>query len=152
MIVDIANAKRGLCDLKTDTWCRTNLYTKKGTPDEGDALFSEMMTFLGEPWEVNEPGRVDVKDGFIYKGIARHRKQLEVEPGDRFSVQPPDAYVKFTSADSAVYGPYRALGGELPDEDAPVNYTGIGAENTSIKLTDEERQMLEELGYLQEEG
>jgi len=152
MIVDIANAKRGLCDLKTDTWCRTNLYTKKGTPEKGDELFAEMMDFLGEPWEANEPGRVDVKDGFIYMGVERHRKQLEVQAGDRFSVQPHDAYVKFTSADSTVYGPYRALGGDLPDDQAPVSYEGVGSKNASIKLTDEEREMLEELGYLQEEG
>ncbi len=152
LIVDLANAKRGMCDLRSDPGCKTNLYTKKGDPARGDRLFAEMMVYLGDPWEAAEPGRVDVTGGFIYAGTERHRKQLEVAPGDRFSVHPADAIVKFTSVDSTEHGPYRALGGELPDVDAPLGYDGTKAENSSIDLTDEERDMLEELGYLQEEG
>ena len=150
MIVDLANAKRGLCDLTVDPWCKTNLYTKSGTPDVGDALFSDMMDYLGDNWEAGEPGKVSVKDGVIYSGVERHRQQLEVEPGDRFSVHPADALVLFTSVDSTEHGPYRALGGDIPADDAPLSYSGTIIENTSIHLTDDEKELLEQLGYVQE--
>jgi len=152
MIVDVANAKRGLCNVDDDTWCKKNLYTKKGTPERGDAMFAEMMEYLGDAWEASEPGRIDVKDGVIFSGVERHRQQLEVELGDRFSVHPADAYVMFTSVEGTQHGPYRALGGDLPDDEAPVSYDGTVVENTTIDLTDDEREMLEKLGYLQEGG
>lgn len=148
MYADLDNANRKLCNIRVDPFCLESLYADNA--ERGDQMFTDMMNYLGEPWEARAAGRVTVEGGFIYQEAIRQHKKLNVKKGDRFSVHPPDAKVSFTGVKGLATGPWAAIGFELPTETAPIKFHGRRPTNTIVNLTDSEKEMLEALGYIQD--
>lgn len=145
--VDVGHGQRSLCNLADDPQCTTNVYRHHG--DKAQALFDDMMNWLGHPWTARQTGHVEVLNGILFAGSDRKNQNLDVAPGDRFAVHPGDALVKFT-ADGNIDGPWRPLGGSVPGARCPVQFSGrftVGSELE--RMSDEDRSMLEALGYLQ---
>jgi hypothetical protein len=148
LIVDLDHGKRGLCDLRSDPKCtHTILGDNK---DIAAGMFTDMMDWLGTPWEANSAGTVRVDHGVLYDGNKRERKDMRVKKGDRFAVHPLDAKVTFTGKNGKEKGPWTALGGKLPGEKDPVTFHGRRGQNTTVDLSDSEKEMLEALGYIQD--
>lgn len=151
LTVDLAHAKRGLCNLETDPSC--TLLAPNQDRERADAMFAAMLDWLGFPWEAARAGRVEVDGGVLYDDDGnRYKHALTVSAGDRFAVHPGDATVRFVGANGDLAGPWAALGGDLPEGNrAPLLFHGRRpVTNTSIQLTEAEQQMLEALGYLQD--
>lgn len=150
LTVDLANAKRGLCNLEIDPGC-THLAPNQDR-ERADAMFAAMMAYLGHPWEAMRAGKVEVKGGVFYDAQGgRHKHALTVTAGDRFAVHPGDAEVRFVGANGEIEGPWAALGGDLPNDRDGVQFHGRRpVTNTSIQLSESEKQMLEVLGYIQD--
>ena len=150
LIVDLAHAKRGFCNLETDPGC---IRTAPGQDKErSEAMFADMMDWLGTPWEAKGAGTVEVDGGVIFDANGKRQKQsMTVTAGDRFAVHPADARVRFSGANGQVSGPWAAIAGDLPEGREPLAFHGRRpSENTAVDLTDEEQEMLEALGYIQD--
>ena len=148
LFVDVPGKVRILCDRSADPGCRSNVYRLH--PNVGQQLFADMMGYLGEPWRVRDEGVVTVEQGTLFSGALRHNDGLGVQKGDRFLVLPADAEVRFDRA-STKEGPYRPLGGTVPGRGCGLEFDGRAVVGAEIVTTDEEREMLRELGYLQED-
>jgi arylsulfatase A-like enzyme len=148
LIVDLGNARRGLCHLDDDPGCENLALGDR--KDIAEDLFGQMIDYLGQPWEAKVAGEVQVKGGLIYQGVNRQRKNLEVQPGDRFAVHPIDATVVLLAEDGESSGPWAAVGLPQPGDDEALGFHGRAAGDTTVELTDQEREMLEALGYLQD--
>jgi len=148
MVVDIPNRVRSLCDLQADPTCRSNVY--RHHTDVGQRLFGDMMGYLGEPWRAVAPGTVKVEQGTLFRSAERHNDELVVAAGDRFAVLPGDAIVRFERA-GTTEGPFRPLGGTTPGRGCGLAFGGRSVVDAELVTTDDEREMLRELGYLQED-
>jgi len=76
------------------------------------------------------------------------------EPFASVAMEPGDAVVRFVAANdpSRSYGPWRPLGGTIPAADCPVSFDGRYTVGSEVpELTDDERALLETLGYVQED-
>lgn len=150
LYVDVTNRQRALCDRSVDPACRTNLYRLRVA--DGQRLFGDLMGYLGEPWEALEGGTVLVDQGTAFKSGQRHNHELMVEPGERFNVLPGDARVRFVR-DHAEEGPFRPLGGTVPGRRCGLSFSGRAVVDAELtERTDDEREMLRALGYLQDDG
>ncbi len=101
----------------------------------------------GAPWEAVEGGLVEV-DGAVILKDGRHQRRLLVNAGDRFTVLPWDAEVRFVVGETK-HGPFQAVGGARPDEAVPLRYLGSGASDKR-EMDDETAAALQALGYMQE--
>ncbi len=147
--VDVSHGMRALCNLDEDPTCATNVYRHHG--EEAQAMFDRMIAWIGQPWSATADGRIEVQDGVIFQASNRKNQNLDVKPGDRFAVLPGDALVKVHAGDQTI-GPWRPLGGSVPGARCPLKYDGrYTVDNVLAARTDEERAMLEQLGYLQDE-
>jgi len=108
-------------------------------------LKSRVTDLLGAPWEA-APGTVATDGTILAEGrILRTPLTVKAEQGAHFAVVPADAEVRHDDA-----GPYRAAGGPLPPEDGALRFTGV-ARGADMTLSDEDRELLEQLGYMQGE-
>ena len=148
LIADLARGRRGLCDLGADPGCETSIL--RDNKDRANQMFADMLTWLGQPWEARSAGTVRVDGGVIYDAKNQERKDLQVDSGDRFAVHPPDAKVTFLTKSGKTKGPWKALGGKLPADKDPLIFHGRQGVNTTVDLTDSEKEMLEQLGYIQD--
>ncbi|MEQ1501159.1 MAG: sulfatase-like hydrolase/transferase [Myxococcota bacterium] len=145
--IDVAEGQRSLCKVDEDKTCKVNVYRQYRT--EAEAMFDHLVAWLGDPWEVSEAGTVEARDGVIYVGNDRKNQTAEVYPGDKFSVMPGDAKVRF-QAEGRTFGPWQPLGGTTPGNKCPVAFTGRATIGTELpELSAGESEMLEALGYLQ---
>ena len=119
--------------------------------DRADEMFAAMMDYLGSPWLVTEKGELQVKDGYAFAEGRRGKKNLKVEKNQRFSIHPADAEVVFVSGGGKTFGPFAAVGGDLPTDKDPIQFSGRQSVNTAVDLSDEEKGMLEALGYIQDQ-
>lgn len=149
LYVDVANRVRHLCDRSTDPACRSNVYRQN--PELGQRLFGELLGYVGEPWRVVEPGVVEVHQGTLWRDGVRHNDALGVAAGDRLTVLPGDASVRF-GHDGNEQGPWQPLGGTTPGRGCGLKFTGRAVVGAELVTTDEEKEMLRELGYLQDDG
>lgn len=150
LYVDLNEARRELYDLSADPGERRNVY--KPNHEIGEKLFAEMTEFLGQPWTARANGMVTVVDGVLFgEEGKRENEAMEVSPGTKFSVQPGDAQVAFRpKGATADLGPWRPLGGSVPGAGCPLEFSGRFVVDTELTArTEEERAMLEQLGYLQ---
>jgi arylsulfatase A-like enzyme len=150
LYVDIAMGTRSLCKLDDDPTCRTNVY--RDHVDQAETMFTDMYSYLGEPWRTLAPGRVDVKDGVLFVGGVRKNLVADLPADTTFAVHPADAWVRFSPADGQSLGPWRPLGATTPGERCPVSFSGRTTIGTHLtEITEEEIALLEQLGYVHEE-
>ena len=108
-------------------------------------LKSRVSDLLGAPWEA-APGTIETDGKILSDGrILRSPLTVSAEQGARFAVVPADAEVRHDGA-----GPYRAAGGPLPPEDGALRFSGE-ARGADMTLSEEDRELLEQLGYMQGE-
>jgi arylsulfatase A-like enzyme len=151
LYVDLVEGARSLCDLGTDPECRTNRY--RNEKDRGERMFDAMMAYLGEPWRALGTGRIEAREGFVFTSGQRKDQVLDVAPGTTFAVEPADASVLFHSPDGKVTGPWRPLGGSIPGPRCPLTFAGRWVRDAELPpKSEEDIEMLEALGYLQEES
>lgn len=153
LYVDLNKGSPQLCDLTADPMCETNLWTEDEA--RARALAASMSEWLGQDWEALAEGEVVVQGGQIFQGTEKAKKaSLHVVAGDRFAVHPADAFVKFLPAGGkgkgSEQGPWRIVGGAAPGDSDPLAFHGNVSANAAIDLSDEEKEMLEALGYLQD--
>jgi hypothetical protein len=147
--VDLVEGTARVCDVGADATCRR-------LDDDGARAvkcLAGMPAFLGSPWTAKSAGKVKVEGGAIYDGTERPQRLATVSAGQSFAVIPGDAKVSFQADDGTISGPWRPLGGDLPTDGDPLAYAGraIG-DAAKVVMTDDEKQMLEQLGYIQHEG
>jgi arylsulfatase A-like enzyme len=147
LYVDIPEGERALCDVDADPKCKVNLY--RTDKERGEALFHDMNAWLGEPWRAVSAGRIEAVDGYIFSNGERKEQSLDVTPGQTFAVHPGDAKILFHAGD-ATKGPWQPLGGSVPGARCPLTYNGRFLVNSELgEKTEEETEMLEQLGYVQ---
>lgn len=83
-------------------------------------------------------GVVIARDGRIFSG------KFELDAGMTFGLWPLDAYLREVEG----AGPWQLLGGALPGPGDPVEYSGAAIEVRTLELSDEERERLRALGYV----
>ncbi len=149
LYVDVPGRVRFLCDRSSDPGCRANVYRLQ--PEVGQRLFGELLGYLGEPWTAVSAGEVQVEEGTLWRAGSRHNDAVEVEAGERFVVLPGDATVRF-ARDGATEGPWRPLGGATPGRGCGLSFRGRATVGSELVTTDDERAMLRELGYLQDDA
>jgi hypothetical protein len=145
--VDLVNGQIRLCDVGKDATCKT----LADDPARGARCLSTLPAFLGTPWTAAAPGRVKVENGAIYDGSHPPERLIQVAAGQGFAVIPGDAKVSFQATDGKVSGPWQPLGGAVPRSGDPLAFTGRAVKE-GVVLSEDEKAMLEELGYLQREG
>ncbi|MBX2798786.1 MAG: sulfatase [Myxococcales bacterium] len=145
--VDMVRKSRSLCQLEVDPTCSSNVY-KRHLSDAED-LFAEMMGHVGSPWRAEASGSVQVVDGIAFVETSRHNQQLELEAGEAFTVIPGDAEVSFGQEGGSSQGPWRPFGGIVPGAGCPLSYDGRFTVGNALVVSDEDKEMLEALGYLQ---
>jgi arylsulfatase A-like enzyme len=151
---DLAHGARALCDVAADPKCEVNIY--KGNRELAEAMFGRMMDWLGADWKAARAGRVEIEigTGIAWMDGARKVDALVVEAGDDFQVEPGDAIVRFVPAgdERRSFGPWRPLGGTVPGGGCPVSFDGRYTVDAELpELTDDERDLLEQLGYVTED-
>lgn len=151
LTVDLNGKKRMLCRLDTDPGCLTGVY--KANEARGERMFSDWLRDYGASWTVRKAGELSVENGVAFRGTERGQGAVSVSVGDRITVIPGDALVKHRDAEGTVYGPWQPLGGTVPGAGCPMRYSGRYLVDARLGAkTAQERQMLIELGYLQEDG
>jgi arylsulfatase A-like enzyme len=146
LVVDLAHGARALCELASDPGCKVNLYAQRR--DQGEALFTHLTRWLGEPWQARIAGKVMVSEGVLFQNGQRKPNGLIVNPGDRFGVQPGDASVRLEH-DGTSSGPWRPFGGTVPGDGCPMTFDGrFTVGNELPEMSAGELQMLEALGYV----
>ncbi len=145
--VDLVSGQIRTCDLGKDATCKT----LADDPRRAAQCLSTLPAFLGTPWTASAAGRVKVEGGAVYDGRNPPERLISVSPGQGFAVIPGDAKVSFQAPDGKASGPWRPLGGVLPDADAPLAFVGR-ATSERVELSEDEKAMLESLGYIQREG
>jgi arylsulfatase len=141
---DLRSGEAELFDLAEDSAERINLAPQR--PAEVQALQRRLEQTLGHPWQAEEEGRIAVKDGVVLMD-GLQGASVKVKAGDQFLVVPFDAALRFTRRGETV-GPFQATGGARPGPGACLRYAGLSG-GGSTALTDEQRKMLVELGYMQ---
>lgn len=141
---DLRSDTAELFDLRADAVESRDV--AKARPGEASALQSALIDAIGTPWQVEVEGVVEVTGGYLLRSGTRAAR-AKLHAGDRFLVVPFDAQVHFARQGQTV-GPFQAAGGSRPGPDACLRYTGPGGSG-STTLTDEQRQMLVQLGYMQ---
>ena len=112
-------------------------------PEDVARLQGRVTELLGTPWRAEQG--VLKSDGVILSDGAIVRRPVRVgEDGLDFVVVPADAKVEHGTV-----GPWRAAGGPHPGDGDPVSYSGQkGGE--AVTMSEEEREALRALGYVQE--
>ena len=119
-------------------------------PEDVKRLQGRLEALHGMPWEASAEGHVSAGKGRILAGGVQSR--LAVTPGDRFTVLPFDAPVKFRAVgagEDAMVGPWKANGGAHPGDTDPLRYSGTGG-GAAQQLSAEECAALVAMGYMQD--
>lgn len=116
-------------------------------PLDVDRLQKLLLADVGEPWTAKVAGSVRTK-GVAFRAGHRWGHRMRVEAGDTFLVLPYDAEVRFEVDDQKV-GPWQGMGGQQPGEGDPLAW--LGSATSIVEMNDAERQMLIELGYIQDD-
>jgi len=146
LIVDVRKGAFEVCDLGTDPRCEGDLTPD---PDTLKELLSVLTARLGAPWTATAAGDLRTSDGGVLWFDGPTARSAKVEAGTRFSVVPPDGSVRLRTA-TRDWGPFSALKGPMPAPESELTYAGPTWGNIGVELTDEEQQMLRELGYIQD--
>ncbi len=112
-------------------------------PEDVRRLKRRTTELLGQPWEARE-GTVR-SEGVLLADGAILRSPLRITEPLRFTVIPEDAELRYNGA-----GPWRAAGGPLPGEGEGLRFHGA-ARGADLELSDADRELLEQLGYMQGE-
>lgn len=147
LYVDVVRGGLKLCDLASDPKCTTDVAERHY--DTAVAMEQAMWAWLGEPWQVVEPGTLE-SNGFFVVGGQVVEKRLVAKAGATFLVWPPDATLTWRGTTGRDAGPYRIDGGRKPGEGDPVRYVGDVPHGAPVTVLDHEMKALEALGYVQE--
>lgn len=146
--LDARLAWRHLCRVDVDPWCKKNLVDSESA--RADRMTADLLASLGAPWGVGRAGVVRSEGGFLYEGAKRHKKQATVDVGTRLTVLPQDGDMSWMAPEGGdPLGPWRPLGGVPLDDGAPLTYAGPVGDG--LTKTDAERELLEQIGYVQED-
>jgi arylsulfatase A-like enzyme len=157
LIADLGRVQYQLYDLENDPGGLEDLLTGDRAADRMQAarMNREMYEWLGQPWEVVRAGRLVTEGVFVVNG-QRQNQEIEAAAGLRFAMFPLDAEVTFVTVDSEQYGPY-SVAGSLPgeaerlqpdDTEPPLRWHGEPLDSGDAELTEEQRERLRALGYL----
>ncbi len=142
------------CDLRDDPRCAR---LQPPDPARLRSLDRTLERRLGSPWSIEADLDVRIRDGVVIRpGVAGRIASgtatllpASLDAGSSLAIWPPDAEVRVQT--DRIHGPFSILHDRLPDDDAPMRYSGpTPGSRPSVQLTDEEREMLRELGYIQE--
>ncbi len=147
LYVDLVNADIAVCDLRASPTCDRWITDPAVAARAAEGLDG----FLGDPWTATVDGTIVVDGGAVYNGRGAPLAKVPMTAGSRFTVLPGDAKVSFLAADGTRSGPWQPLGGALPDAQSPLQFAGRSL-SVGVALSDEEKAMLEALGYVQEGG
>ena len=142
MIADLRGRQVRLYDLDRDPRATRDL--GQDSPELVVPLWGQMIKDIGLPWAVSRSipmstdGVVIARDGRIFSG------KFELDAGMTFGLWPLDAYLREVEG----AGPWQLLGGALPGPGDPVEYSGAAIEVRTLELSDEERERLRALGYV----
>lgn len=142
LVWDFRHGHQSLCDRVADPACLKNV--AKSDRETLSQLRGETEQYIGAPWEVMTPGSVTTDGVLLSDGRVSPRGGQAMEAGARFAVVPLDAKVKHQDA-----GPWSELGGKRPVDGDPLKLTSKAKEAGSVELSQEEREALEALGYVQ---
>lgn len=140
MIADLRARTVQVYDLDADPQATNNL--GPGHNDLVVGLWGAMLQRIGLPWTALEPvelstdGVVITNDGRLFTG------ELNLDAGIHFALWPLDATLRGNQA-----GPWRVVGGDLPEPGSALSYEGARIGAQSLELSDEERERLRSLGY-----
>lgn len=148
--VDMTHRYRALCRLDRDPTCAADVYKQHSA--KGEDMFRELMRSLGEPWQARVTGGVEVTDGYLFASGVRQNQYMDVTEGDTFLVVPSDASVVLHRGVMTTEGPWQPFGGTVPGDGCGARYTGRYTVGNAITVTADERTMLEQLGYLQDDA
>lgn len=150
LVVDVKRRHRSLCNTVRDPDCASNIY--KTRPAVGQRLYGDMVAFMGEPWEVQRNGKVDVAGGrILIDGERQKETTIDVKRGDKLTILPADAFVGFEGANGKKFGPWRAVGGTIPGQGCPLAFNKNQLAAKPVSLSSTERDQLKALGYVQAE-
>ena len=147
--VDVTHKKRALCHLVADPACATNIYRQQTAV--GEAMFGRLMAHLGEPWRALDGGVVTVDEGYLFDDGERYNEAHTLSHGDTFMVLPQDAQVTFKGS-GPEQGPWTPLGGTTPGRGCSLAFSGRATVRNGLVVSDDDREMLTQLGYLQDES
>jgi arylsulfatase A-like enzyme len=146
LIFDMNRYRYALYDLTQDPKATVDLSSQH--VDVVRDLNQEMFAFLGQPWEAKAAGLLTTNGVFVVDGI-RQNQTLEVAAGQHFAVFPLEAKITLADADGRTSGPWQILGGSPPpDGDWALAWSGRPADVDLPELSEQEREHLRALGYL----
>jgi arylsulfatase A-like enzyme len=146
LVVDLARLQAALFDLEQDPEGLHDVLAEHEL--RARRMMQEMFEWLGQPWEVRRDGHLQTDGVFVVDGV-RQNQEIDLKAGSRFALFPLDATVTFVAADGGTGGPYAAAGGVLPaDGDPNLSWNGQPLDTGAAGLTEEQRERLRALGYL----
>ncbi len=121
-------------------------------------MFKALTEHMGQPWKAAQDADVTLSPGtFLYRGTQRFKEAATLASGQRFALHPIDGRLKISKEggqDASGEPPvFRALGQSCSHPDGTVlSYEGdFLCEDSEVVLDASDRDLLEQLGYLQEE-
>ena len=147
---NLKNNNAELFQVQADPQEQTDL--AKRHPEKVAQFKSRIEQLLGSPWVATQAGAVTFPNAIALKG-GRHSRSLSVNVGDQFQILPYDAEVYVTTDVQGIeqkFGPWKAVGGDFPTPKATLQLLDQTTA-TSVEMSDQTRDLLESLGYMQNE-
>jgi len=142
MIADLRDRQVVVYDLVEDPAATRDLAPQY--PDLVVGLWGQMIQEVGLPWEVSQAVPMSTDGVVIEQNGQLHSGEFELETGSTFGLWPLDARLRTVKGT----GFWQLLGGALPGPGDPVQYHGATIQVHSLELSDEERERLRALGYV----
>jgi arylsulfatase A-like enzyme len=142
LIADLRGRQVALYDLVEDPAATRDLVPEH--PDLVVDLWARMIQEVGLPWEVANAVPMSTEGVVIAQDGRLHSGEFELETGSTFGLWPLDARLRTVEGT----GFWQLLGGALPGPGDPVQYHGETIRVQTLELTDEERERLRALGYV----
>jgi len=117
------------------------------TAEDPTAMGERLVELLGGHWGVGEPGAIAVRKGRVLMG-SQARARVKVEGGERFSVYPFDAPVRFIPEGRKPGRAMAAAGGRRPV--GALSFNGL-IRPVDVDLDAETKAALESIGYIHDE-
>ena len=140
--VDLKHGGRELYHVAVDAMERHDLHAEEEA--RAKRMEQQLWASVGQPWSARSDVSLTASGAWFLRGDALHRRRLALEAGERFQLLPFDASVTDGSGGEG----WRAVAGMQPGDGDPLELQTSTLAG-GVRLTDDERQRLEALGYIQ---